>query len=200
MAFDMFRGLPFRKYKFVAADPNWNFKSNSIANPGRNARRHYECMSLGEIARLPVERHAADNALLALWITGPFLAVGAHIPIMRAWGFEPTAMGWVWIKLNPNASPEFFTLRDIFKGGGFTTRKNAEFVIFGKRGRSIRVDAGVSEIIISRRRRHSEKPEEFYKLAERYAGDVPRLELFGRRQRAGWTVRGLESHKFKAVV
>jgi hypothetical protein len=47
---------------------------------------------------------------------------------MRAWGFEPTAMGFVWIKLNPLSSPHFFTPRDIFKGGGFTTRKNAEFV------------------------------------------------------------------------
>lgn len=199
MAFDMFGGLPFRHYGLVLADPNWNFKSNSIAKPGRNARRHYETMSLEEIARLPVERHAADNSLLALWITGPFLAIGAHVPVMRSWGYEPTGMGFVWIKLYPGRNPQFILQRDLFMGGGFLTRKNAEFVVFGKRGRSMRVDAGVREVIISPLRRHSEKPEESYSRLERYVGDVPKLELFGRRQRQNWTVRGKESHKFKAV-
>lgn len=200
MAFDMFRRLPYRHFGLIAADPNWNFSSNSKAKPGRNPRRHYETMSLEEICRLPVERHAAENCLLALWITGPLLVLGAHIPVMRAWGFEPTAMGHVWIKLNGNANPHLWTENDLFTAAGFTTRKNAEFVVFGKRGRSIRENAGVHEVIVSAVRRHSEKPEEFYRRMDAYAPSVAKLELFGRRQRAGWTVRGLESRKFKAVV
>jgi N6-adenosine-specific RNA methylase IME4 len=192
----MFEGLPDREYRCIAADPAWNFKSNSEANPGRNPRRHYDCMSLADIATLPVERHAAREAVLFMWIIGPLLAVGAHIPIMRAWGFEPTAMGFVWIKLNQNASPHFITVRDLFNGPGFTTRKNAEFVVIGKRGRSPRVDAGVHEVMISPRREHSRKPEEFYRRVERYC-DGPRLELFGRQQRPGWIVRGNQANKFK---
>lgn len=146
-----------------------------------------------------MEKYAAKNAVLFFWITGPFFVQGAHIPIMRAWGFEPTAMGFVWIKLNKNANPHFFTLRDIFMGGGFTTRKNAEFCIIGKRGPSCRIDAGISEVIISPRREHSRKPDQAARLIERYC-DGPRLELFGRQQRRGWTVRGDEAHKFQAVV
>ena len=30
---------------------------------------------------------------------GALLAVGAHVPVMRAWGFEPTAIGLTWVKL-----------------------------------------------------------------------------------------------------
>lgn len=194
----MFDNLPFRHFRCIAADPDWNFKSNSVANPGRNARRHYECSSLEEIARLPVERHAADQAILFLWVTGPFLTIGAHIPVMRAWGFEPTAMGFVWIKLNPNASPHFFTARDIFSGGGFTTRKNAEFVVIGKRGKSVRIDAGVNEVIITPRREHSRKPEEARLRMERYCAG-PRLELFARRRVAGWECRGDEVDKFPQI-
>ena len=81
-------------------------------------------------------------------------------------------------------------------GGGFTTRKNAEFVLIGKRGRSVRQDAGVHEVIIEPRRQHSRKPEGFYERVERYTTG-PRLELFGRTERAGWTVRGDEVGKFK---
>jgi hypothetical protein len=55
----MFDGLPDRHFRCVSADPDWNFESNSIAKPGRNARRHYACSSLEEICALPVERHAA---------------------------------------------------------------------------------------------------------------------------------------------
>ena len=192
----MFEGLPYRHFRCIYADPDWNFKSNSVAKPGRNARRHYECSSVEEIAALPVERCAAPVSVLFMWITGPFLVQGAHLPVMRSWGFEPTAMGLVWIKLNKNASPHFFTARDIFMGGGFTTRKNAEFCIIGKRGASCRIDASVGEPIISPRREHSRKPDETVHRIEKYC-EGPRLELFGRQQRAGWTVRGDEANKFK---
>lgn len=191
----MFDGLSCRHYRCVLADPPWHFKSNSVDAPGRNPLRHYDCMSLGDIARLPVERYAAPEAVLFMWVIGPLLVRGDHIPIMRAWGFEPTAMGFVWIKLNPNSSPHFVTLRDIFSGPGFTTRKNAEFVVIGKRGRSPRIDAGVGEVILERRREHSRKPDESYRRIERYC-EGPRLELFGRQQRDGWTVVGNQADKF----
>lgn len=191
----MFNGLPSRHFQCILADPPWNFKSNSVEKPGRNARGHYDCMSLVDIAALPVERYAAPEAVLFMWVTGPFLVAGYHLPVMRAWGFEPTAMGFVWVKLNLRASPHFFTQRDLFSGGGFTTRKNAEYVVIGKRGRSLRMDAGIQEVIISPRREHSRKPDESYRRIERYCSG-PRLELFGRQQREGWEVRGNQASKF----
>jgi N6-adenosine-specific RNA methylase IME4 len=193
---DLLAGLPIRTFPIILADPPWIFKSNSIAKPGRNARRHYRTMTLDAIAALPVSDHAADDAALFFWITGPMLAIGAHIPIMQAWGFKPSGMGFVWIKLNPNAASLFILISDLATGGGFTTRKNAEFCLIGKRGRSVRRDAGVHEVIIEPRREHSRKPEQVYERIERYAAG-PRLELFGRQERPGWTVRGDEVGKFR---
>lgn len=195
------RGDPFatlrRDYRVIAADPPWAFKSNSAAKPGRNPMRHYATMSLADISALPVRNVVADDAILFLWITGPFLAIGAHMPLMKAWGFAPSGMGFVWIKLNPRAATLFVIEQDLATGGGFTTRKNAEFCLIGKRGRSVRESASVHEVIIEPRREHSRKPEQFYDRAEAYASG-PRLELFARQRRPGWDAFGLESTKFDA--
>lgn len=192
---DLFDGLAPRHFGAVLADPPWTFVSNSQAKPGRNARRHYKTMSIAEIASLPVERYLADDAVLFLWITGPLFVLGAHLPVMKAWGFKPSGIGFVWIKLNPKAASLFFLKTDLSMGGGFTTRKNAEFCLIGKRGRSVRRDAAVHEIIIEPRRDHSRKPDETHRRIERYCAG-PYLELFGRQQRPNWTVRGDEADKF----
>lgn len=190
-----FVGLPRGRARVIAADPPWRFKSNSAAKPGRNAMRHYDCMSMNDIIALPVAELAADDAALKLWITGPLLALGAHLPIMAAWGFKPSGMAYVWIKLNPKAASLFFLSTDLAMGGGFTTRKNAEFCLIGKRGRSVRRHSGVHEVIISPRREHSRKPDEFYQRVEKYA-EGPYVELFARQKRAGWTCWGNEADKF----
>lgn len=186
-------------YRVIAADPAWQFKSNSRAKPGRNAMRHYACMSLDDIAALPVRSVVADDAALFLWITGPFMAIGAHLKIMKAWGFEPSGMGFVWIKLNPRAASLFFLKEDLATGGGFTTRKNAEFCLIGKRGRSVRASASVHEVIIDPRREHSRKPDEFYRRAEEYSHG-PRLDMFSRQRREGWDAWGSEVEKFQQAA
>ncbi|MGM4891238.1 MT-A70 family methyltransferase [Tardiphaga sp. 839_C3_N1_4] len=189
-----FRGFR-NDYRVIAADPPWQFKSNSQVKPGRNAMRHYDCMTLPKINALPVADIAAPDAILFLWITGPFMAIGAHLPLMKAWGFKPSGMGFVWIKLNPKAASLFFLKDDLAMGGGFTTRKNAEFCLIGKRGRSVRQNAGVHEVIIDPRRQHSRKPDEFFDRVKAYS-DGPYLEIFGRQSRPGWDVWGNESTKF----
>jgi N6-adenosine-specific RNA methylase IME4 len=135
----------------------------------------------------PVRDVVADDAVLFLWITGPFMAIGAHLPLMKAWGFKPSGMGFVWIKLNPKAPELFFVERDLATGGGFTTRKNAEFCLIGKRGKSVRKSASIHEVIIEPRREHSRKPEKFYRRVQQYS-DGPYLELNARRTRPGWDV------------
>jgi len=161
--------------------------------------RHYQTMPLEDIGAIPDPNVVADNAILFLWITGPFLSIGAHIPLMKAWGFKPSGMGFVWIKLNPRAATLFVIEQDLATGGGFTTRKNAEFCLIGKRGRSVRESRSIHEVIIEPRREHSRKPEQFYDRAEAYAAG-PRLELFARQSRPGWDAFGLESTKFDSPV
>lgn len=193
----LFEGLADRSVPCWHTDFPTEFKSNSVDKPGRNVRRHYRTMTMAQCREFAaaVERYVAPDAVLFHWITGALLVTGEHIPVMRAMGFEPTAMGFVWIKLNKNASPQFFTMADIFMGGGFTTRKNAEFCILGKRGKSLRLDSGVLEPIIAPVREHSRKPEEVFRRIERYCAG-PRVDLFGRQQRPGWRIEGNEAFKF----
>lgn len=188
-------------YGAIVADPAWTFASNSLARPGRNPRRHYACMSIAEISALPVAELAAPDCALFLWITGPHLVIDAHLPIMKAWGFKPSGLGFTWIKLNPRAPTLFWTARDLHMGGGFTTRKNAEFCLIGKRGRSVRRHSGVHEVIVEPRREHSRKPETFRDRVEQYVGPGVRIaELFSRSARPGWDAWGNEAGKFDEVA
>jgi N6-adenosine-specific RNA methylase IME4 len=179
----------------VHSDVPARFRSNSEAKPGRNALRHYACYSMAAIAILPVRDVVGPNAFLWFWTTGPLLAIGAHIPVIEAWGFQPTAMGFVWIKLNPKASSSQFSDRDLFFGPGLTTRKNAEYVVLGRRGRPERLAKDIFEIIVAPRREHSRKPDEAYRRIERYCAG-PRLDLFPRELRGGWFPYGDEVTKF----
>lgn len=182
-------------YRVIAADPPWAFKSNCAARPGRNASRHYDCMALADINALPVAEIAAKDAALFLWITGPFMSIGAHLDLMKSWGFKPSGMGFVWVKLNAKANSASFSERDLAMGGGFTTRKNAEFCLIGKRGRSVRQSSSVHEIIIEPRREHSRKPEKFYSRIQQYS-EGPYLEMFARQSRPGWDSWGDQATKF----
>jgi hypothetical protein len=63
-----------------------------------------QCGTIGattiRTSRLPVADVAADDAWLALWVPGPWLALGAHVPLIHAWGFKPSGIGFVWVKQN----------------------------------------------------------------------------------------------------
>jgi N6-adenosine-specific RNA methylase IME4 len=157
--------------------------------------RHYPCLTPGEIAALPLKDVLAKDAFCFLWTPGPFFAVGAHIPVMRAWGFEPTAIAFVWVKLNRNAPELVFSRRDLFMGPGLTTRKNCEFCVLGRRGRPQRLARDVLELVVAPIREHSRKPDEVYRRIERFCAG-PRLDLFGRRSRFDWIVWGDEATRF----
>jgi N6-adenosine-specific RNA methylase IME4 len=190
------------KFNVILADPPWQFKTHS--EKGLEGRpQHYKRMSHRAICNLPLDRWAAKDCWLFMWTTG------VHYPqaleVMKAWGFKFSGSGFVWVKLNKNAKP--FTVdrngercavicnRDFFMGGGYTTRKNAEFCIIGRRGRAKRKNADIHEIIIAPRREHSRKPDEQYSRIERFA-DGPYLELFSRNRRKGWKMLGNEAGKF----
>jgi N6-adenosine-specific RNA methylase IME4 len=170
-------------WRCVLADPPWRFQSNSVERPGKNPMRHYACMNLDDIAALPVKGGVADDALLFMWITSPFLAIGAHMPIMKAWGFKVSTIGFVWEK-------ESF-------GTGYTTRSSCEFVMVGRRGRPVRTSNSIRQFHQEPKRVHSRKPNEIAFRIEALC-DGPRLELFGRQSRANWTVWGDQSELFDA--
>jgi N6-adenosine-specific RNA methylase IME4 len=122
---------------------------------------------------------------------------------MEAWGFKYSSMAFTWIKLNPRADGMFLYRGEGVsgKGGSFhigmghTTRKNAEFVLLGRRGAPKRQVKNIHEIIIAPRREHSRKPPDCQERIEAYA-QGPYLELFAREARAGWDAWGNQTDKF----
>lgn len=189
--------IPPGGFRVIAADPPSSYKVFSDKGKGRSPEAHYGCMKQDDIAAMPVKQLAAKDCHLFLWVTGPFLVTGKHLPIMRAWGFEPSTDVFVWLKCNKGAlaAPAMLSVDLFVKGMGYTTRKNAEYVVLGRRGSPRRNTKAMHQLIIAPRREHSRKPDEFFDRVEEYC-DGPRLELFSRQSRPGWTAWGNEYAKF----
>lgn len=201
---DQLRELPPEHFPLAMADVPWNHENWSGKGDGRSPNQHYDVMSLDAIAAIGphIDRVMKKNSRILFWLTGPFLAIGAHIPILDTWGgFRPTAMWQVWVKPVPSyyQNPYGVTLDDhVFKMGlGKTTRQNAEYVIEARRGNPPpRLSASIRQVIVEPARESGRKPEKSYVDAERYARG-PYLEIFGRTRRPGWTVLGNQVGMFR---
>lgn len=189
------RALPLAgAYPCIVADPPWHHQSFSIKGQRRSPSAYYRTMSIAEISALPVAELAAKNAHLFLWTTQPHLQ--QSFAVLAAWGFRYSSVHTHWIKVNPKAADQMFLReRDLSIGMGFTTRKNIEYLVLGRRGSPRRLVKDMPDFLFAARRQHSRKPEESFARVERYCAG-PRLELFSRTPREGWETWGDEDEKF----
>lgn len=167
------------RYATIVADPPWSPEAAGVVDVYGRSNPTYTTMGAAEIAALivdgePVRELADDDAHLYLWVTNRTIWHGPAI--MEAWGFRYVGMV-TWCK------PSI--------GMGNYFRNNTEHVLFGVRGsQGLKVrDQGTWFQAARGPAGHSSKPEEFYELVDR-CSPGPVLELFGRRQRAGWIVWG----------
>lgn len=172
-----------QKYNVIYADPPWHFQAYSQKGTERSADRHYPTMGIDNIRALPVDRLAAKDCALFLWVTFPCLLEG--LSVLSAWGFTFKTVAFVWIKQNRKSD-------SLFWGMGYWTRANAELCLLATKGNPKRVSAGVHQVIISHIEEHSKKPQEARDRIERLMGEVPRIELFARQKPEGWDVWGNE--------
>lgn len=79
------------------------------------------------------------------------------------------------------------------RGVDFYFRNVTEIVLFGVRGNMRTLEAGRTQtnLIASRKREHSRKPDELYNIIEA-CSPGPYIELFARHPRKGWTQWGNE--------
>lgn len=133
-------------------------------------------MTVPEIAALPVDDWAADDAVLFMWTTNRYLA--DSFGIVAAWGFRHVAT-LVWCKQHGRGS-----------GGVFYS--NVEFILYCKRGNPTTPTRLGTRWFTWPRSSHSAKPEAFLDTAE-MVGAEQRLEMFSRRARMGWATWGNES-------
>ncbi|RIS62540.1 MT-A70 family methyltransferase [Mycobacteroides abscessus] len=172
-------------FRTVLADPPWRFGNRHAGmSPESGLRPRYTTMALDEICALSVKSIAADNAHLYLWVPSSMLHDG--LKVMQHWGFRYTT-NITWVKTRLDGEPDG-------SGVGFYFRNATESLLFGVRGslRTLPAARSMTNVIAARRREHSRKPTEAYHLIEQ-ASAGPRLELFAREGRPGWTVWGDES-------
>ena len=159
------------KYGVIYADPPWSFKTFSDKGKDRSPEKHYDVLSHNDICNLPVGNIARDNSVLLMWVIDPLL--DKAFEVINAWGFKYKTVAFTWAKLN-KTKPGFFT------GLGYWTRGNPEMCLLATKGRPKRIAKDVAQLVVSERRRHSEKPL-LHKEIERLV-DGPYIELFARQK------------------
>lgn len=173
-------------FSCIMADPPWALtmrgKRKRAKEPNLPDALPYLTMSLDEICALPIAGLANDDCHLWLWTTNQHLPDGFRV--MAAWGFRYLAPIH-WIK--PSGVGNWFVHRSQTMLFGY--RKRCRFD--GARYRPNVLTTGDPV-------RHSEKPRESYELIEAVSAG-PRLELFARRKRAGWSAWGNEFENDVAI-
>lgn len=175
-------GAPFGT---VLADPPWRFQNRTgkVAPEHRRLSR-YDTMDWQDIAALDVGGLMAGQAHCYLWVPNALLQEG--LATLDAWGFTYKAM-LVWAKRRKDGGPDG-------RGVGFYFRNTTEPILFGVRGKLRTLPPARSQvnIIETRKREHSRKPDEQYDIIEA-CSPGPYLELFARYPRPGWTAWGDEA-------
>ncbi len=189
-----------KKYSVIYADPPWSFSTYSDKGKGRSAEAWYDCMSLADIHALPTREFAADDCVLLMWVTDPFLEKG--LDVIRSWGFTYKTVGFYWAKCTDKYLSSIDDYSNWFMGTGYWTRANPEQCLLATRGRPSAKSHSVRKLIVSPRREHSRKPDEAYDRIEDLC-DGPYLELFARRSREGWdtafsTLEGSVDRRWKS--
>jgi len=182
-------------YQVILADPPWQFHAWSHRGKGRGASQHYKTMSAADIAQLPVQQLAADNAALFMWVVQPQLPEA--LALIEAWGFSYKTIAYCWVKIKGSQRPLFLDYSDFRIGLGYHTRAGMELCLLAVRGKGYRRQSqSEAQVFVSPIRQHSRKPDEIPESIIRLTGDVRRVELFARAKRVGWDSWGAEVGKF----
>ncbi len=180
---DILEKVGTQRFHTVLADPPWQFqnKTGKVA-PEHKRLSRYGTMSLDDIQRLPISEITLEPAHLYLWVPNALLPEG--LQVMAAWGFQYKS-NIVWHKIRKDGGPDG-------RGVGFYFRNVTELLLFGVRGKYARTlppGRRQANIIKTRKREHSRKPDEAYDVIESCSRG-PYLELFARGTRPGWTTWG----------
>ncbi len=168
----------------ILADPPWRFQNRT----GKMAPEHhrlsrYETMTMDDIYELPVAQLASPKSHLYLWVPNALILEG--LETMKRWGFTYKTQ-LIWYKVRKDGGPDG-------RGVGFYFRNVTEIILFGVRG-NLRTSAPGRRqvnIITTRKREHSRKPDELYDVIEQ-CSPGPYLELFARHPRPNWSQWGDE--------
>jgi site-specific DNA-methyltransferase (adenine-specific) len=180
-----------KKYQIIYADPPWSYYNDSTVEPNcttiRGMRRPpYPVMSSREIMNLPIKDISAENCILFIWTTDYHLE--KCLEVIKNWGFEYKTIGFIWAKKDKKGKPVCFM-------GAYTMKSGIELCLLATKGKDAHKlvkKHNVRSLVVSERKRHSEKPLEVKQRIIDLLGDLPRIELFARQKTEGWDVWGNE--------
>ena len=190
---EIFPELPSKKYDIIYADPPWDYNGkmqydkSSIKSENSGFEKpvfisaatfKYPTLKLEYLKSLRISSIAANDCLLFMWATGPQMAHA--IELGNTWGFEYKTIAFVWDKMVHN--PGRYTL------------SQTEMCLVFKKGKipSPRGARNIKQLIQMPRGQHSEKPFVVIKgITEMFPSQL-KIELFARKNFAGWDNWGLE--------
>jgi N6-adenosine-specific RNA methylase IME4 len=182
---DLLKSVGKKRFKTILADPPWQFdnRTGKVA-PEHKRLLRYPTMTFDEIYDLPVDKVADEQAHLYLWVPNALILQG--LETMKRWGFTYKT-NFVWYKVRKDGGPDR-------RGVGFYFRNVTELILFGVKGKKFRTLAPgrrQENILLTQKREHSRKPDEFYNIVEE-CSPGPYLELFCRHPRKNWNAWGNE--------
>ena len=175
-----------KKYKIIYADPPWRYRDLRMINS--SVIDHYNVLSNQELEKLPIRELADEDCALFLWVTMPKL--NEVFTLIEKWGFEYKTCAFLWVKKNKKAD-------SFFMGQGRWTRANGELCLLATKGKPKKISCAVRQLVVSKIREHSRKPDEVRERIVELLGDLPRIELFARQRTKGWDVWGNEVDRFE---
>jgi N6-adenosine-specific RNA methylase IME4 len=174
--------FPDIEFRTVVVDPPWTPKISIINGKAIKAspQNFYQTMSLEEICEL--KPPIAKKAHLYIW------CIAQHVnwayQVAEAWGGEPVIL-WTWKKSGLGVGRFRCNTEHILLARIGSRYNNP----FGNGGRHKQATNGTC--FNWKRGKHSEKPNDFYKLVEQLS-PAPRLDMYARTTREGWYVWGKE--------
>ena len=148
-----------KKYKILYVDPPWKFNNkNTGGNMKSGADSHYPTMSINELSKLDISSLCDDDCVLFMWWVASQPAEA--LKLVESWGFTlKTMTGFNWVKQTSKGNPFF--------GMGFWTRQGSEMCLIATKGKPKRISNGVDQLVVSKLREHSKKPDEIYERIEK---------------------------------
>lgn len=163
-----------RKYGIVMFDPPWSY-DNETSNIKGKARDHYKTMKLKDLKNLDFEHFFNERCIMFMWTTSSMM--DKAIELGKHWDFKYVTEFLIWIKCDKNGELARRTM-------GYYTRIHSENLLMFSKGSVFPFkrlkSEWISNVLMSKRGKHSEKPKEVHDIINKIFEDVPKLEVFAR--------------------
>ena len=174
-----------KEYDLIYADPPWKQKrgGKKAVRPktsGTDLDYETQDMDVIEAHLRKADEHTGENAILFLWTIDKYLFEAQGMA--ERLGYKLHAR-MIWDKVTGIPA-------------AFTVRYGHEYLLFMYKGKLTPVakdERGkIHTVFREQCKKHSQKPEEAYRIIERLYPSARKLELYARQERCGWDCWGNE--------